>query len=175
MKKGVIAHRIAGTFGALLLGCLVIISPGFGLRADEKPASNGTPLDATAAEIVKFYGPVARANARVRNHQVLDGTVLDGDLHSRNGLIIRVVYFKGRCVLLEYTRVAGPLTLADVNPLLASNAGNFSWQQGKDSSATARFYRRTDDKAIAHWSTENDGSLLISAEDGSNALGGLVQ
>ena len=122
--------------------------------------------------MAKHYGPMLKHNARVRNHIVLEGSVLDGDLYSKNNLIIRAVFIKNRCVLLEYTRATGPLTLADVNPLLTANAGNSAWQQGKDSTDTAKFYHRLDDKAVAHWSTENDGSLLISVEDGNAGFGG---
>ena len=141
------------------------------------PADPGAaPLGGTPAEMAKLYGPVLKHNARVRNHVVLEGTVLDGDLYGKNGLIIRAVFFKGHCVLLEYTRATGPLTLADVNPLLATNAGGSTWQEGKDSAGTAKFYHRLDDKAIAHWSTDNDGSLLVSVEDGSGTFGGgLIQ
>lgn len=132
----------------------------------QAPAANGTPLGATVDEVAKLYGPVLKANARVRNHEVLEGTVIDGNLYARNGLIIRVVYIKGRSVLLEYTRANGSLTFADVNPLLAATAGVSSWEPGKENTDTNKFYRRLDDKAVAHWTTENDGSLLISAEEG---------
>ena len=141
--------------------------------ADEPTASGNTPLNGTPAEVAKLYGPVLKHNARVRNHVILEGSVVDGDLYGKNGLIIRAVYIKGRCVLLEYTRANGPLTLADVNPLLTSNADGSSWQQGKDSTDTAKYYHRADNKAIAHWSTENDGSLLVSLEDGDNSFRGL--
>ena len=143
-----------------------------GSRADE-PAAD-TPLDRTPAEMAKIYGPVLKHNARVRNHIVLDGSVLDGDLYGKDGLIIRAVFIKNRCVLLEYTRATGPLAAADVTALLAANAGNSSWQQGAGSTVTARFYRRLDDHAIAHWSTENDGSLLVSTEDGNGPFGGAL-
>ena len=156
----------------LVAGWLSVLA-GAGLRADDKAApASATPLNATPAEVAKFYGPVLKHNARVRNHQILEGTVLDGDLYGKNGIVIRAVFFKGRCVLLEYTRSTGPLTLADVNQFLAANAASSSWQQGKDSTDAAKFYRRLDDKAIAHWSTENDGSLLVSVEDGNSSLGG---
>lgn len=157
---------------------LAVLSCVFPLRAGEPVAkpSSGTPLDATPAEIVKFYGPILRANARVRNHQILDGTVLDGNLYGKNGIVIRVVFYKGRSVLLEYTRATGALTAEDVRLLLAANASNFSWETGKDSTDTTKFYRRSDDKAIAHWTTENDGSLLVSAEDAIGTFaGGAIQ
>ena len=106
-----------------------------------------------------------RHNARVRHHQVLDGgTVLDGDLHGKNGLIVRVVYHQSHAVLLEFTRVAGALTLADVNALLATCADNSTWEMGKDSTDTAKLYHRTDGRAIAHWSLNDDGSLIVAAE-----------
>ncbi len=153
---------------ALLAG-MWLVAP---LWAEETPVpSSGTPLDATNAEIVKFYGPILRANARVHKHLILEGTALDGDLHGKNGLVIRVVYHKDRSVLLEYTRITGQLTLADVNPLLTSNAGGSAWQEGKDSTTTSKFYRRQDDKAIAHWTADNDGSLLVSVEDGNAGFG----
>ena len=160
----------AGLTVGLGLGWFVVLAGG--VRADEAALPGNTPLDGTPAEVAKFYGPVLRHHARVRNHMVLEGTVLDGDLYGKNGFIIRAVFTKGRCVLLEYTRATGPLTLADVNPLLTINAGNSSWQPGKDNTEATRFYHRLDDKAIAHWSTENDGSLLVSVEDGNTTLGG---
>ena len=153
---------------------LVLLAAGLlggSALADPVPSS-GMPLDATPAEMAKFYGPVLKHNARVRNHVVLEGGVMDGDLDSKNGLIIRALYIKGRCALLEYTRANGALTLADVNPLLAANAGSATWNQGKESTDATKFYHRSDDKAIAHWTRENDGSLLVSVEDSNNALGG---
>ena len=155
----------------VFVACLLLDSVHPQSRADDA-ASGGTPLNSTPTEVAKFYGPVLKHNARVRNHQVLEGTVLDGDLYGKNGIVIRAVYFKSRCVLLEYTRATGTLTPADVNQFLAANAGGSSWQQGKDSTDVSKFYRRLDDKAIAHWSTENDGSLLVSTEDGNSTLGG---
>lgn len=161
------------SFARRLLVLLAVCLWGGFAQADPSPApSGGTPLDATPAEMAKIYGPVLRHNARVRNHVVLDGGVMDGDLYGKNNLIIRALYIKGRCVLLEYTRANGALTFADVNPLLATNAGNATWELGKDSTDDAKFYHRSDDKAIAHWSKENDGSLLVSVEDGNSALGG---
>ena len=155
---------------ALFLGLLVSGS-GAALHADDAlPGS--TPLNGTPAEVAKRYGPVLKHNARVRNHEVLEGSVMDGDLYGKNGFIIRAVYIKGRCVLLEYTRATGPLTFADVNPLLATNAGNSTWESGKDSTDATKFYHRLDDKAVAQWTRDNDGSLLISVEDGDSALGG---
>ena len=157
---------------------LLVIAAWFaamgGVRAGEHAVGDDTPLNGTPAQVAKFYGPVLKHNARVRNHVILEGSVMDGDLYGKNGLIIRAVYIKGRCALLEYTRATGPLTLADVNPLLASNADGSSWQEGKDSTETAKFYHRTDNKAIAHWSLENDGSLLVSVEDGNNSLNSLL-
>ena len=124
-----------------------------------------SPLGATPQEIIKLYGPVLKHNARVRRHEVLEGgTAIDGDLHGRNGIIIRVVYHDSHSVLLEYTKVAGPLTPAEVKSFLDSTADGSVWVQGKDSSEQTKFYRRTDDRAIAHYTTEYDGSLLIAAE-----------
>lgn len=129
------------------------------------PPARVCPLGATPAEIVARYGPVLRHNARVRHHQILDGgSILDGDLYGKNGLVIRVVYHKNQVVLLEYTRAAGVLTLADVNALLAACADTSNWEPGKDSTDTAKFYHRVDGKAIAHWSTADDGSLLVASE-----------
>lgn len=166
----------ASSRGILLTALLALfLAAGWSVTswAEDAPrVSGGTPLEATRPEIAKFYGPVLRANARVRNHQILDGSVLDGDLHGRNGLVIRVVYHQGRCVLLEYTRATGQLTMGDANLLLASNAGSVSWEQGKNSTPTSKFFRRVDDRAVAHWTSENDGSLLVSAEERGHALGG---
>ena len=123
------------------------------------------PLGATPQEIVRLYGPILRHNARVRHHQVLEGgTVLDGDLHGRNGLIIRVVYHEGRAILLEFTRVGGAVTPADVNFLLTATADDSAWVPGKDSTATTKLYRRADSKAIASYAVGDDGSLIIAAE-----------
>ena len=123
------------------------------------------PLGATPQEIVKLYGPVLKHNARVRHHQVLEGgTVLDGDLHGRNGLIVRVVYHGGCSVLLEYTRAGGALTPADVNLQLTATAGDSSWTPGKDSTEAIKLYHRADGKAVAHYAADNDGSLLIAIE-----------
>ena len=145
---------------------IALASPAASPTGQETPRpASGTPLDATRAEVARFYGPVQRANARVRNHQIIEGSALDGDLYSKNGLIIRVVFYKGRSVLLEYTRVDGPLAVADVNPFLTANAGSSTWEQGRDSTDVNKFYHRIDGQAVAHWSKENDGSLLISAEN----------
>ena len=180
MRTRSFSHNVArGTPSRLLVVCLLaafalLAGP---LRAEEAARpSSGTPLDATPSEIVKFYGPVLRANARVRNHQILDGSVFDGNLYGKNGLVIRVVYHKDRSVLLEYVRAVGPLSTADVNLLLASNAGSFAWETGKGSTETSKFYRRSDGRAIAHWTAANDGSLLVSAEDSVGSLGdGVIQ
>ena len=68
-------------------------------------------------------------------------------------------------MLLEYTRVDGALTAADVDAALAASVAGFAWEMGKDSTDATRFYHRTDGKAIANWQTGNDGSLLVSTED----------
>lgn len=139
------------------------------LRAeDDKPAARA-PLGATSQQIGELYGKVLRHNARVRRHQVLEGgTVIDGDLYSRNGLVIRVVFHAGAAVLLEYTRVEGPLTAQEAGVLLAANADASTWETGKNSTDASRFYRRADGKAVAHYVTEYDGSLLISSEGTSS-------
>ena len=116
-----------------------------------------------------------RHNARVRHHEILEGgTVIDGDLYSRNGLVIRVVYYAGVSVLLEYTRATGPLTVHDASLLLTANASaSATWEPGKDSTETNRFYRRSDGKALAHYTTDADGSLLIASENiGTDFYGG---
>ncbi len=125
----------------------------------------GNPLGATPQEIVRLYGPVLKHNARVWHHQVLEGgTTLDGDLHGRNGIVIRVVYHEGHAILLEFTRVAGALSPADVKTILGTAANGAAWVEGKDSTDLRKFYRRTDDRAIAHYATDYDGSLLVSSE-----------
>ncbi len=132
-----------------------------------------TPLGATPTEIIKIYGPVLRHHARVRHHEIIDGgdSIFTGDLHGRNGLIIRAVYHKDRCVLLEYTRVDGALTAADVDAALAASVSGFTWEMGKDSTDSTKFYHRTDGKAIANWATGYDGSLLVSTEDSDSGFG----
>ena len=162
---------------AAVLLCWSVVLPAVLSRADEAQpaAAEVSPLGATPAQIVAFYGPMLRHNARVRHHQILEGgTVIDGDLYSRNGLVIRAVFHAGAAVLLEYTRVAGPLTIQDVNVLLAANAvATNTWEAGKESTETNRFYRRSDGKALAQYTTEYDGSLLIAAENtGSDFYGG---
>ena len=159
---------------AMLLACLW---SALASRAEEPPATapQVLPLGAAPQQIVSFYGPVLRHNARVRHHEVLEGgTVIDGDLYSRNGLVIRVVYHGGVSVLLEYTRVEGPLTIHDANVLLAANtSANAAWEPGKDSTDANHFYRRTDGKALAHYTTDSDGSLLIASENtGTDFYGG---
>ncbi len=130
------------------------------------------PLGATPTEIIKIYGPVLRHNARVRHHEILDGgdSIFTGDLHGKNGIIIRTVYHKDRCVLLEYTRVDGSLNQADVDAALAASVSGFAWEMGKDSTDTAKMYHRSDGKAIAHWAIGYDGSLLVSSEDSDNGF-----
>ena len=155
--------------------CLWCLLAGATARAEEESAENKIPLGANPQQIATLYGPVLRHNARVRRHQILEGgTVIDGDLYSRNGLVIRVVYHGGLSVLLEYTRIAGPLTPQDANTLLAANADRTStWEPGKDSTEINHFYRRSDGKALAHYTSENDGSLLIASDNtGSDFYGG---
>ena len=115
---------------------------------------------------------MVRRNARVRHHEVLDGgdSIFTGDLHGKNGLIIRTVYHKDCCVLLEYTRVDGSLTPADVDKALAASVAGFAWEMGKDSTDAAKFYHRTDGKAIANWETGYDGSLLVSTEESDSGF-----
>ncbi len=156
---------------AVPLLCVCLSLAGTSARAQ----GDGTPLGATPQQIATLYGPVLRHNARVRRHEILEGgSVIDGDLYSRNGLVIRVVFHGGLSVLLEYTRVAGALTVHDANVLLAANADQTStWEPGKDNTETNRFYHRSDGKAVAHYATEYDGSLLIAAENvGSDFYGG---
>ena len=155
----------------------ICVSP---LRADdEKPAAPRAPLGATPQQIGELYGKVLRYNARVRQHQILygnillEGTIYNGDLYSRNGLVVRVVFYAGVSVLLEYTRIEGPLTPHDASVLLAANADTSTWEQGKDGTDANRYYRRADGKAVAQYTTEHDGSLLIAAEgNGADFYGG---
>ena len=147
------------------------------LRADEeaKPAAPPAPLGSTPEAVGKLYGKVLRHNARVRRHQILEGgSVIDGDLYSRNGLVIRVVFHAGAAVLLEYTRVEGSLTAQDASLLLAANADASTWEAGKDNTDANRYYHRADGRAVAHYAAEYDGSLLIAAEGngGSDFYGG---
>lgn len=155
--------------------CLCFLPAGTLLRAEEETVANKIPLGATPQQITALYGPVLRHNARVRRHEILEGgTVIDGDLYSRNNLVVRVVFHGGVSVLLEYTRIAGPLTVQDVTTLLAANADKTAtWEPGKDSTETNRFYHRSDGKALAHFTTEYDGSLLIASDStGSDFYGG---
>ncbi len=131
------------------------------------------PLGATPQEIDARYGPVLKHNARVRHHQILEGgTILDGDLHGKNGLIIRVVYHQYRAVLLEFTRATGEMTVADVNTLLTGCAADSTWEPGKDSTDKAKLYHRADGAAVAHWDMD-ESSLLIAAE-GDEKTGNLM-
>jgi hypothetical protein len=156
-----IARRVTLLAAAILLAAL---APS---RADGPPDPG--PLGESPAEIAVRYGPVRRHNARVRHHEVLEGgSALDGDLYEKNGILIRVEFHENQAVLLEYTKGVGPLTLDDVNSLLTVTAGGFSWETGKDSTETNHLYRRSDNRAVAHWSTEYDGSLLIASEDASS-------
>ena len=160
---------------SLLCGGLILLAATGGLRAEEeKVAPPRPPLGATTQQIGELYGKMLRHNARVRHHEILEGgTVIDGDLYSRNGLVIRVVFHAGVAVLLEYTRVEGPLTTHDASLLLAANADASTWEPGKDNTETSRFYRRSDGKAVAHYVTEYDGSLLVAAENvGGDFYGG---
>ena len=151
---------------AVLVG-LACPHPAPGNEADH------SPLGATAQEIVRRYGPVLKHNARVWHHQVLEGgTVLDGDLHGKNGLVIRVVYHQGRVVLIEFTRAASAMNVADVNVLLANCADDSTWEPGKDSTEKTKYFHRADGRAIAHWEVD-DSSLLIAAE-GDNATSDLM-
>lgn len=168
------SHPFLPRLAAIFL-CLCFALTGTPAHAEEETAANKIPLGTTPQQITALYGPVLRHNARVRRHEILEGgTVIDGDLYSRDGLVVRVVFHGGLSVLLEYTRVAGPLTVQDVNILLAANADRTStWETGKDSTETNRFYHRSDGKALAHYTTEYDGSLLIAADNtGSDFYGG---
>ena len=144
--------------------CLWFLLGSASTRAED--AAEKVPLGATPQQISALYGPVLRHNARVRRHAILEGgTVIDGDLYSRNGLVVRVVFHGGVAVLLEYTRVAGALTVQDVNVLLAANADVTStWTAGKDNTEAERFYQRSDGGALAHYASEYDGSLLIASD-----------
>lgn len=181
LQPAVSCRKVASTmklafWRSFLCGALVLVAGGLlpagtsRLQAQEEqtPAVRA-PLGATPQQIGELYGKVLRHNARVRRHQILEGgTVIDGDLYSRNGLVIRVVFHAGVAVLLEYTRVEGPLTAQDASLLLAANADASTWESGKDSTETSRFYRRADGKALAHYATEYDGSLMIASDNFSN-------
>ena len=160
---------IAALSLAVILGSLLGTGKSFAQAVEQKLS----PLGATTAEIAKVYGPVLRHHARVRHHEVIDGgnSIFTGDLHGRNGIIIRAVYHKDRCVLLEYTRVDGALTAADVDAALGASVSGFAWEMGKDSTDATKFYHRTDGKAIANWATGYDGSLLVSTEDADSGFG----
>lgn len=166
------AHTFFRSVAALWLA-VVLASAGWTPSSQAQLlASKTSPLGATPAEIVKIFGSVLRHNARVRHHEILEGgdSVFTGDLHGQSGLIIRVVYHKDRCVLLEYTRVDGALSPADVDAALAASVAEFAWEMGKDSTDASKFYHRTDGKAIAQWATGYDGSLLVASEDSDNGF-----
>ena len=93
---------------------------------------------------------------------------MDGDLYEKNSIIIRVVFVRGHAVLLEFNREAGPLSGADVDLLLASTAGGAAWEQSKSSTEAVKMYGRTDNRAVAHWTTDPDGSLLVATEDANS-------
>jgi hypothetical protein len=153
---------------AVVLLAISVAGP-ISARSDEPAAASEGPLGETPAQIVQRYGPVLRHNARVRHHQVIEGgTAMDGDLYQKNGIIIRVVYQRGRAALLEFNRPAGPLLSADVDLLLASTSAGFAWEQGKDTTDGAKTYRRSDNRAVANLTTDVDGSLLIATEDANN-------
>ncbi len=135
-------------------------------RCDEPAVADAGPLGETPAQIVQRYGPVLRHNARVRHHQVLEGgSAMDGDLHQKNGIIVRVVYQHGRAALLEFNRAARPLSSADVDLLLAAPSAGFAWEQGKDTADGAKVYQRRDHRAVASLTPTDDGSLLVATED----------
>jgi hypothetical protein len=158
-----LTRRPARMLMALVLLAISVADIG---RGGETSAADPGPLGETPAQIAQRYGPVRRHNARVRHHQVLEGgSAMDGDLYEKNGIIIRVVYQRGQAVLLEFNRAAGPLLPADVDLLLASTAGSFAWEPGKDSTDTTKMYRRTDNRAVANCTLDADGSLLIATED----------
>ena len=155
-------RRLAWRF---LGAAVVFLVCGTAALADNAPAATG-PLGESRADIAARYGPVLRHNARVRHHQILEGgSALDGDLYQKNGIIVRVVFLADHAALLEYTKGAGALTIDDANSLLALSAAGFTWDLGKDSTDTNRSYRRSDNRAIAQWTADFDGSLLIASED----------
>ncbi len=158
---------------ALSLALVLTFALGAASTRAQQSAPKVCPLGATPAEIIQLYGPVLRHNARVRHHEILDGgdSIFTGDLHGRNGLVIRTVYHKDRCVLLEYTRIEAALSAADVDVALAASASSFAWEPGKDSTDTSKYYHRTDGKAIAQWALGYDGSLLVSTEEGDTGFG----
>ena len=167
------AHAFSRPAAALCLALVLTLALCATPTGAQSPAPKICALGATPAEIIQIYGPVLRHNARVRHHQILDGgdSIFNGDLHGRNDLVIRTVYQKDRCVLLEYTRIDAALSAADVDAALAASASSFAWEAGKDSTDTSKYYHRTDGKAIAQWATGYDGSLLVSTEDGDTGFG----
>ena len=145
---------------------LLAAAGAYPARCDAPAVAGEGPLGESPAQIVQRYGPVLRHNARVRHHQVLEGgSAMDGDLHQKNSIIIRVVYQHGRAALLEFNRVAGPLLSADVDLLLASTSAGFTWEPGKDTADGAKVFHRSDNRAVANLTTDADGSLLVATED----------
>ena len=159
------ARRLLPCLGAGMLIVAVTMGAIPALCGEPLPSTR-SPLGETPGQILQRYGPVLRHNARVRHHIVLEGgSAIDGDLHEKNGVIVRVVYAAGRVVLLEFNREATALSVADVNSLLADAAGGFFWQLGNGSDDAQKMYRRSDNRAVATWTTDADGSLLIATED----------
>lgn len=159
-----------------LLGLALPRTAALAAPATTRPGNS--PLGATPQEIIGRYGPVLVHHARVRHRLVITGgTAMDGDLHGKDGLVIRVVYHQNRAVLLEFVRAEGNLTPVDITALLASCDEGSTWEMGKDSTGAAKFYHRADNHAVAHWAVE-DGSLLVAAEGdkaGSDLMDRLLQ
>jgi hypothetical protein len=128
------------------------------------PSSARAQLGETRAEVAKRYGPIIRSHARIREHQILDGAAADSDIHEKNGLYIRVVYGQERAVQLEFSKKEGVLSAQEVETLLAGCADGSKWEPGKDSTEAIKFYRRLDGRAVASWTTDFHGSLLVGAE-----------
>ncbi len=75
------------------------------------------------------------------------------------------MFRQGKVVLLEFSRLDGALKPSEIDAALSASAAAVGWEVGRDSTETARYYRRRDNLTIAHWAIGLEGSLLISAED----------
>lgn len=121
-------------------------------------------LGATPGIMSKMYGPVLRHGARVWHRELYDTGVLDGDIYRKDDLFVRAVFRTGTVELLEFCTLSRILTQRDIDALLDANGNGSRWLLGADSTSTAKYYRREDGGAIAHWSAGENGSLLLSAE-----------
>jgi hypothetical protein len=132
-------------------------------------------LGATPEQMVKFYGPVFRHNARIWHRQIYESSMVDGDIYQKGGVYVRAVFRQGRAVLLEFSRIDAALKSQEIDDLLSVNAEGSHWEMGKDSTDGSKFYRRLDELAVAQWAVGEDGSLLVSAEAPTLAGSRLLQ